>query len=800
MNPKHLYIILWTTLIGLDGASDCSGGTKSTIEAVVNVDISATNTSGCKDAAKPLSAAAASKDKDSDESVHTVSVLANSSGPVPRNAQKIVLKPNQPVLISVESGPSGGSGNNSSALGINGLPLDILGNPENEGEKDKKKVLPPIIPQNVQPAAKIIAISAGDQGVLDSIAQQPTLTDLSGEELNEQLGKYIDFMREMRKVHLHRSIKLPRLVFIGDNDEIKYRIIETILGVPGCLTPDASAMVLTPRFPAAIRFTLRNDPHGEAGVTSFKIAGDAIDASDTWTPLQGPGSLYKALQASEAVKKSQSEFLMSEVAVEVEIRSSGIPTLIFMDLPLKAPASNDSVRNEAILARLLRKYLGQAWGVTIAVGNGNQTFDAWQTLSLMRTFDSDLKRTFPLGFDPPRGEDVRLEGIVQGLQEAFPTLHDRIYYMTSTTAADEELKQRTGLCSLTRCGREALVQGLQRRLLRTWNAMKRDILRTIEAVQEQLKERISGYDGYWALPDGEKKWDALIGQVSPILHEKIIFAPEDRDESLCTGSPLDLVKASIFEKKSVQDEDAADTPPSWSQIFADYQEEIAHLSRIPETVDWVHIRSVLGELQTSGPTRHVISKLKTILHAQLETLKGPKSRLMERVRQAWRTGISRSLSRKYSLEPFPHFKTAVLRASEDFLKTKMAAVSRVMNEIDVADESVGWTYRFIEMGSGGERSLWMELMKTENAEGALELLKRDAEAGFTEITSRHAILQPRLIISTLLTRQSAQSLIASLHQNHKKLQLTAMTKESIEQLTNLEKSVKTMEQLKGMAE
>lgn len=708
--------------------------------------------------------------------VHTINVLANSNQPIPANAQMLVLDPNRPVVISVK--PGGPAAVPNALNNLNGLPIGAL---TSSDLKDKDPT-PPLIPQNIVPAVKPVELSAGDTRILELIDQQPTLEGLSFDERNSQVAKYIEFLNLLREATLNQTIKLPRLVFIGDDDEIKYKVIDDLIGLKGCLAPTKDALVLSPRFTAPIRFTLVNDLSVKE--LKFKIEGTS---DESFRPLKGASDLFKAIQDTEIIKKSKKNFLLSEIPIEITIYGSSLPSLVFMDLPWKAPDSNDKTVNEGILARLLHKYLGQAWGMVVGIGNGSHTFEQWKCLSLMRTFDKDLKRIFLVGVNPPSGEDSRIQGLVMGLQESIPDLNKKKIFYLGTETTDNNLKTRS-FCDVAVCGQEDFVKGLQLRLLRTWNSMRMDANRIIQSAQDQLNQKIIGYNGYWQMNnDKEKQWSALVGQVIPILQQIIVFMPEDRDTNLCSGSPLDLVKKSIFDVKNPQSDSEnslENKKINWSNIFANYQSEISDLQRHPDTVDWETVRSGLDELRTVGPNQTNISKLKQVLLAQLDALQVPKTRLIEVVKLQWKDAISNGIDNKPSLEPFPEFKSAVLKSVDELLSSQLKILSELNKQLNAADETVGWSYRFSREDVSG-LAIWMDLMKAETPEATIELFKKISESGFVEICSRQAIQQPRLIISNLLTRKIATNLIERIRKA-KDLKMTDMSSESIKRLTLLQ--------------
>ena len=284
--------------------------------------------------------------------------------------------------------------------------------------------------------------------------------------------------------------------------------------------------------------------------------------------------------------------------------------------------------------------------------------------------------------------------------------------------------------------------------------------------------------------DKEKQWSALVGQVVPILQQIIVFMPEDRDTNLCSGSPLDLVKKSIFDVKSDSENSVETKKINWSNIFANYQSEISDLQRHPDTVDWEAVRSGMDELRTVGPNQTNISKLKRVLLAQLNALQVPKTRLIEVVKLQWKDAISKGIDSKPSLEPFPEFKSAVLKSADEFLSSQLNLLAELNTQLNAADETVGWSYRFSREDVSGS-AIWMDLMKAETPEAAIELFKKISESGFVEICSRRAIQQPRLIISNLLTRKIVTNLIERI-QKAKDLKLTEMSSESIERLKLLQ--------------
>ena len=801
MNPsKYLYLIFISSIALIEGSSNNLASNKG-ISTKVEVNVKTThsnpnsepeNQCPCSDSeqiekqseSKPdltrnNSDSNSNNNKDDDDGiinsngVHTINVLANSNQPIPVNAQMLVLDPNRPVVISVK--PGGPAAVPKALNDLNGLPIGAL---TSSDLKDKDQT-PPLIPQNIVPAVKPVEISAGDTRILELIDQQPILDGLSFNERNSQVAKYIEFLNLLREATLNQTIKLPRLVFIGDDDEIKYKVIDELIGLKGCLAPTKDVLVLSPRFTAPIRFTLVNGL--TAKELTFKIEGTS-DAS--FRPLKGAGDLFKAIEDTEIIKKSRKNFLLSEIPIEITINGPSLPSLVFMDLPWKAPDSNEKTVNEGILARLLHKYLGQAWGMVVGIGNGSHTFEQWKCLSLMRTFDKDLRRIFLVGVNPPNREDSRIHGLVMGLQESIPALSKNKIFYLDTESTDKNLKTRS-FCNVAVCGQEDFVKGLQLRLLRTWNSMRMDANRIIQSAQDHLNQRIIGYNGFWQMKnDKEKQWSALVGQVVPILQQIIVFMPEDRDTNLCSGSPLDLVKKSIFDVKSDSENSVETKKINWSNIFANYQSEISDLQRHPDTVDWEAVRSGMDELRTVGPNQTNISKLKRVLLAQLNALQVPKTRLIEVVKLQWKDAISKGIDSKPSLEPFPEFKSAVLKSADEFLSSQLNLLAELNTQLNAADETVGWSYRFSREDVSGS-AIWMDLMKAETPEAAIELFKKISESGFVEICSRQAIQQPRLIISNLLTRKIVTNLIERI-QKAKDLKLTEMSSESIERLKLLQ--------------
>lgn len=701
-------------------------------------------------------------------------ISGNNAGSIDTNdVQRISLTPGKNFLITVDPcfGPS--------ASNVSGIPLNAL----KAGETKSYKPTTTIVPQFIVPASVTVVETPEDEDIQRLIDQQPDLNDLTLEQLNEQVLKFIEFVDLSREAGLNKLIKWPRLVFMGEDEDVKYKLIENLIGSKGILTPPESALKTTPRFAAAIRFTLKNDPNQEK--LTFKIDGEMKE------------NLFTALKETKTIKEAADKFSLSEKAVEVEISGKLLPSIVFIDLPWNLPTATATGENDQILAKLFEKYLRQPWNFTVAIGNGNLPFDQWKILKLLRTFDDKMRRIFTVSVNPPLEEDQKIRGLILGLQETLPILKmGKMYYLDTEATTDLAGKSRT-FCSDVKCGNSEFIRGIQVELLRHWNANRPEVLRIIKTILEPLKTKISAYDGYWK-EQLEAKWKALVSQSIPILHENLIFFSEDRDNSTCTGSSLDLIKESIFERSSSSPISGKKSKNiNWSAIFSNYQNEISRLPRVPDSIDWTRVKSLISDLKAQGPNQEIISNLKRlVLKPQLATLQIPKSRLFDLIKIQLKEKVSRALESKISLESFIKFKREILKVAEKIFIKKFDNLNNLNNEIDEADEISSWFFNFPEAAAENS-SFWLNLMKTESVDSALDSFRKTVEIGFIEICGRQTVLQPRLIIKNLLTRQVVQLIIEELEKTtpENKENLIKMSSESIEALKALQKRLEIYEKL-----
>lgn len=779
MNPRHFYFIFLSAISVVKAAS-------THVDANVNVTV----VNGCdvnSDASGDKSTETENSeskkaDKNDNNNNNNSSSSSNSSNSNNNNTtvtdaddiQRVVLTPGKHFLISVD--PCAGNSpvkKGPISLGFPSSLLTTIATPSKPSEPTT-----PIIPQVIVPAAKPVVLTDLDEDTQRSIDQQSDLHALTPADLNTKINRFVEFVDLSRKAALNKLIKWPRLVFIGDDDDVKYKVIEKLIGKEGILTPPPktgeSVDNLTPRFPAPIRFTLKNDPNAKD--LSFKIDGKQMAGND----------LFKDLKSNETIKKAIDGFSLSETAVEVEISGNSIPSIIFIDLPWVLPKSTDqnhaNHENQEILSRLIQKYLHQSWNFTVAIGNGNLEFDQWKILSLSRTFDEPMKRIFPISVLSAPVDDKKLHSLLLGLQANQPSLKQgKVYYLNTT----ENDQTSYSFCTDAKCGLVEFTRGLQIELLRRWQANKQNALNYIQSIVEPIESKISAYDGYWGQGgdiDIEKKLKALIGQTVSILNENLIFFPQDRDTSTCSGnSSLDLINDSIFDKPLQKDQSPIIT---WSSIFSKYQDDISKLPRVPESIDWTGVKSLISDLKASGATREIISKFKLLLlNPQLETLKVPKTHLIETVKIQWKGKVSKALESKISLEAFSQFKTEILSILDEILKKQVENLTKITRELEESDEMVGWFYNFNPEIS----TFWLDLMKSESVESALEVLKDKIGSSFTIITGSQSFLQPRLIIKNLLSRETVKLILKTLEETKTdKQKLTEMSVESIAALKTLQ--------------
>lgn len=691
----------------------------------------------------------------------------------PSDVQRVVLTPGKNFLITVD--PCAGGSPSASASNTSGLPINALKAAETKSTTEPE---PTIVPQFIVPANDPVAESAEDDDIQKLIYQQPDMSELTLEKLNDQVLKFIEFVDLSREAGLNKMIKWPRLVFIGEDEDVKYKLIENLIGVKGILTPPESDLKTTPRFAAAIRFTLKKDSKQENMI--FKVDGEVKE------------NLLKGLKENKTIKEAADKFTLSEQAVEVEIIGKSVPSILFVDLPWIT--STSTTENDQILAKLFEKYLKQPWNFTIAIGKGNSPFEQWKILKLARTFDQKMRRIFTVSVDPPPvADDQKIRGLIQGLQQTLPILKkDKMYYLDT----EKEIEKSRAFCSDVKCGSIEFLRGIQVELLRHWNANRPDALRIIKAIFDPLKVKISGYDDYWGAGEKEeieKKWKALISQSIPILHQNLIYFSEDRDTSICTGSSLDLIRDSIFENKKTKAEISKNL--SWSAIFSYYQNEIAKLRKIPESIDWTRVKSLIYDLKAQGPNREIISNLKRlVLRPQLAALQIPKSRLFDLVKIQLKEKVSKALEAKISLEAFDNFKLEISKVAQAIFTKQFENLNNLNKELDEADEISGW---FFNYPTAENSSFWLNLMRTETVDSAVESFNKTVEIGFIEICDRQSVIQPRLIIKNFLTRQIAQMIIDELDKTPEnvKAELIKMSPESIEQLKKLQKRLEIYEKL-----
>lgn len=750
MNPKHLYyLILLTTGTGIKAAT--------LAPPQFNVNATITRVDCDKD----------NKASDSSSSPARPGIKIISDGDIPdatnNNTQHVQIYPGKHVVISMAPCGSQGtwdsSSTQSSTSKIN-ISKGALENPPDEQQQQPRQV--PVIKQNIIPAGDPEKLTPDHERIQRRIAQQTQFDNLDAASLSGKVKKYIEFLALLRETGLNQKIKLPRIVFIGNDDEEKYRVIENLIGIKGSLTPDQNTSKLSPWFKAPIKFTLIND----STVTGIKIDGKPIT-----------DNLLKALKAHETLSKGDKDLLLAETPVNVEIRGPTVPTLVFIDLPWKAPESENKSANDPILSRLLHKYLAQPWDYTVAIGKADQAFSNWHILQLGRTFDPELRRLYTLGIDPPEANPDILS-MALGLQKSYPAMSKKEMFYINQQSGGEVKNQ---VCeTAANCGQDKLVTGLQRKLLQIWAAMRPDALTIIQAALDKLKTRLEGYEKYKQLKSDEEKFKGLMGQAAPILNSRLIYANEERDTSQCTSSPLDTIKESIFDSSPKM------TPTSkanWTEIFAGYQKDISGLNTIPTTVDWSQVQSMIEELKANGPNGRLISELKkSVLKAQLNTLKETVTRLLETVQEKWKETIKTGLQGKVSLEAFPKFKESIQIEAEKLLKTQVKVISDLNQKLESADYSSGWTFDFTD--GSKTTSLWIDLMKSDTSEKAFELFKRTAELGFAEICRSTATTQPRLIIDSLLTSEIVKNVIKTVEESQR-ANLAELTKLSSEAETKL---------------
>lgn len=755
MNPKLLYFLIFVTTIQAANVDNIR---------IVNVD-------------PPC-------DSSSDNTKTSGSKLRiTPGGSIPTdNVQHINIPHGGHVVISMDPCDGVGKGKNGSdgSDGGIGISQNVLnGNAAIEAANSNSNTKPaPIIKQSITPAGPFIDMPADYIRIHDQIKNQSAVID-APTLLNSKIKKYIDFVALLKGSGLKSKLKLPRIVFIGNEDEEKYKVIENILKMTMSLpksnessvAPTTSTAISTPRFTAPIRFTLINDPN-----RSIKINGKLVtNLAEGLSPFSAP--------------QDDKTFLLTKEIVEVEISSPEVPTLVFLDLPWKVPDSAEKKsENESTLAVLLHKYLLQPWGLTVAIGQSSLPFSEWNSMKLVRTFDRDLERVYTVGVNPSDQQDEL--SIALGLQESYPPLKtDSMYYLKSDEV-QQELKGY-GVCKVAACGREALNIGLQRKLLQIWAALRPDTISIIQSELDRLKSRLSGYESYKAIPKADDKFKALMDQMTPILNERLIFASEDRElDGVTDQSPLDLIKESLFDTAS----SLADRRTDWATVFSDYQKQIGSLEKIPNlSVNEAAIRKAIGEFKKDGMKYKTINELKRlVLDSQLESLKGPNSRLLETVKSQWKDTIVNGLKSKFSLEAFPSFQTSLLQSASNLLTERFQILSKLSQQIEESDQSSGWIFNFYD---NTDSNVWVELMRRENDEEAFKFFVETAANGFTAICRMHATFQPRLIISNLLTKTVVKTVI----EDYKKGQ-----EKNLEGLVNLsseaEKKLKEFSEQAGKIE
>lgn len=773
--------------MGIVGVATAAGGASGThVHAKVNLTVV---TGGGKDRSDGISDSKDINDgnKDiiiSDNSNTGKDILAGDVTPisidpnVTSDVQKVVLTPGKKFLISVD--PCAGSTPPSNTNNSPGIPLEALKVADSKDFAAKV----PIIPQTIVPATTPLLKTSEDDDIQRLVDQQPILANLTVENLNEQVNRFIEFVDLSREAALNKLIKWPRLVFIGESDEIKYGVIENLIGLPGILTPPSGSVKINPRFPAPLRFTLKNDPSAQ----ELTIKIDSV-------PVATPEGLFAALQDHKIIKEASEKFTISQIPIEIEFIGSTVPSLIFIDLPWTLPAQTQTTENDQILAKLFEKYLRQTWNFTVALGSEAEPFEQWKILKLARTFDENMKRIFVTSVnknDAPEN-DQQILGLILGLQDSLPILKKgKMFYLDNNSNA---LVNRI-FCSNVKCGKDQFIRSLQTELLRHWYANRPEALKIIKSIYDPLSIKISGYDGYWAITDPGQKLKVLINQARPVLHESLIFFPEDRDNSPCTGSSLDLIKDSIFENNPSNPTKSYIESKSitWQSIFSAYQNEISRLPRVPGSVDWTGVKSLIYDLKVQGPTREIISTLKRlVLKPQLDSLALPKSHLLEIVKMQWIDKVSQALEHKFSLEAFLNFKAEILKAAETVFTSQFGNLKFVNDETDFADEISGWFFNF---PSAENSSFWLNLMKSESVESALTIFRETVQFGFVEICNRNSVLLPRLIIKNLLTRHVVKQILKIVEsKTTEKENLVEMSSESIEALKKLQKLLNLYQKL-----
>ena len=599
-----------------------------------------------------------------------------------------------------------------------------------------------VIPQTIEPAISPAKLSASEQALADQLEKKNSIYDvMNSVDLEEHVRKVIEFfdlVKQAGNQRLSKKLTKPQIALIGESDELKRALIEKLTGIKSVESQDSIGSqddhVVTYSMP--VRFKLiKNSNYSTAPLVKVNNKEET-------------GNLFKIL---DEIKSTE--------LVEVEIQSANVSSLIFIDLPAKMPFD------------VKGKYLEHFWSLSVVVGSTENSFEEWESLKLVRSFDGALERNFTVAMlhsrKPSEKEANRIKAVALGLQQGFASMtREKMFY----TAVDATAP----VCAVASCGEAQLMSQLHRKFLKIWSFLRPAAVKIIQRELVDFESRIRGHEEFQTRPDDEK-WKALIGQIGSVLNDQLMFLPEEKD-NCAPDSVLDTIKESIFsEKAAIEDQPI----PNFRDLFANYQMKISQISPIPAGVDEAAITVAIEDLRSNGPKQKTIFELENILFtSQFESLKTVKAEFLEKIEATWKARVQQALNSKFALEPYDALKNHIMGASEKILQGQLKEIARVNDEIDAVDLTSKWTFNFFNSKSNA--NIWIELMKADTTAAAIDAFYANAREGFTVICNTQAALQVRLVIEKLLTRKILHLVLTEAPGD--KTKLTEMSQEAGEKI------------------
>lgn len=630
-----------------------------------------------------------------------------------------------------------------------GKPILITVDPCDKEKKQKsdprKEDFPSIIPQTIVPLENPVDLTPEERILSDqlegSVEGNERIDGMKAEELDGEIRKVIEFFNLIELTgHEIENVNMPQLTLLGESDEIKRIIIDKLTNR---ILDENEGSLLNLNVP--IRFKLVKDE---------KLTKPLVKINNK----EETGNIYESLNG----------FTDPNSLVNVEIQSSKVSSIIFQSIP------------ETLSIREKGKYLKHFWNFTLVAGSIERSFDEWENLKLIRSFDREMKRIFIISeieHESSPKNDNWIKAVESGLKASFPSITPSKMFHIKTSTPDPS----DPLDSLDM----ELIRAMQKRFLKIWSILKPKALESIQNELKRNEKRIKEFEAFEA-SSIEDKFKGLIGQVNSMLGDNLMYLMEEKDVVGCS-SLLESVTESIFGSQTKSK--LRNKFERFDAIFKEYQEEI---SRINPIIDNEEIDELIGKLRSDGPKDKIIKEIgNLIFQDQNKNLNLAKKTFLHKIAIIWRGKLEFGLEGRLSLEPFEGFKNFVKETSFSILKDKMDEIQKLNDQLEEIEENSKWIYNFYNSKT---ENIWIEMLKADSLKSAKETLFNFILQGFTNTCNIQASLQVKIVIDKLLSHKTRNLIIKQLQgvtENREKLsEMSTEAKDEIKRTQTLINNLK----------